>query len=222
MSNFAKIIAFDLETTGLDDNKHEIIEIGGVKFSVKENKGQIVPDKIEEFQSLIKASKPNEAVKVNHITDEMLASAPSITEVLKKFKTFCDDANCLVAHNAPFDTKFLSTAYGKHSVSAPTIPILDSIKIARNTIQLPDYKLGNITKALESRKEISFRTKDDSMHRAVYDCEMLMHILVALLRSRLSMEEWAGQAFLQALKKKDIQQDTSQIKPVVPKAKGLF
>jgi len=60
------------------------------------------------------------------------------------------------------------------------------------------------------------------MHRAVYDCEMLMHILVALLRNRLSMEEWAGQAFLQALKKKDIQQDLMQIKPVVPKAKGFF
>jgi len=222
MSNFAKIIAFDLETTGLDDNKHEIIEIGGVKFSVKENKGQMVPDKIEEFQSFIKASKTNEAVKINNITDEMLVSAPSITEVLQKFKAFCDDANCLVAHNAPFDTKFLSTAYGKHSIPAPTLPILDSVKIARNTIQLPAYKLGNITKALESRKEINFKIKTESMHRAVYDCEMLMHILVALLRNRLSMEEWAGQVFLQALKKKDIQQDLMQIKPVVPKAKGFF
>ncbi|MDR2593282.1 MAG: 3'-5' exonuclease [Fibromonadaceae bacterium] len=222
MSNFAKIIAFDLETTGLDDNKHEIIEIGGVKFSVKESRGRIVPDKIEEFQSFIKASKSNEAVNVNHITDDMLVSAPSISEVLQKFKTFCDDANCLVAHNAPFDTKFLSTAYGKHSIPAPQLPILDSIKIARNTIQLPDYKLGNITKALESRSEINFKIKDESMHRAVYDCEMLMHILVALLRNRLSMEDWAGQAFLQVLKKKDIQQDPGQIKPVIPKAKGFF
>ena len=222
MSNFVKIIAFDLETTGLDDNKHEIIEIGGVKFSVKESRGNIVPDKIDEFQSFIKAAKPNYAVNINHITDDMLALAPSIAEVLKKFKTFCDDANCLVAHNAPFDTKFLNTAYGKHSIVAPPLPILDSIKIARNTIKLPDYKLGNITKALEARNEIKFKTKDESMHRAVYDCEMLMHILVALLRSRLSIEEWAGQAFLQTLKKKDILQDIMQIKPVIAKAKGFF
>jgi DNA polymerase III alpha subunit (gram-positive type) len=152
----------------------------------------------------------------------MLANAPSIAEVLQKFKVFCDDANCLVAHNAPFDTKFLSTAYGKYSIPAPLLPILDSIKIARNTIQLPDYKLGNITKALESRSEINFKAKDESMHRAVYDCEMLMHILVSLLRNRLSIEEWAGQAFLQALKKKDIQQDSMQIKPIIPKAKGFF
>jgi DNA polymerase III epsilon subunit family exonuclease len=211
-----------LETTGLDDNKHEIIEIGGVKFSVKESRGRIVPDKIEEFQSFIKASKPNDAVNINHITDDMLASAPSIAEVLRKFKAFCDDANCLVAHNAPFDTKFLNTAYGKHSAPAPLSPILDSIKIARNTIQLPDYKLGNITKALEARNEINFKIKDDSMHRAVYDCEMLMHILVALLRNRLSVEEWSEQIFLQTLKKKDIQQDLMQIKPVIPKAKGFF
>jgi len=224
MNNFAKIVAFDLETTGLDDNKHEIIEIGGIKFSIKESRGQIVPDRIEDFQSFIKASKPNEAVNINHITDEMLVSAPPITEVLQKFKIFCEDAICLVAHNAPFDTKFLSTAYGKHSVSAPVIPILDSKKIAHNTIQLPkgEFKLSTITKALESRGEINFKMKAESAHRAVYDCEMLMHILVSLLRGRLSMEEWEGQAFLQALKKKDIQQDTMQIKPIVPKAKGLF
>jgi DNA polymerase III alpha subunit (gram-positive type) len=161
-------------------------------------------------------------VNINHITDEMLKTAPPPTEILQKFKTFCDNANCMIAHNAVFDTKFLNAAYGKYSISAPTLPILDSVKIARNTVQLPDYKLGNIPKTFEARNEISFKAKDESMHRAVYDCEMLMHVLVALLRNRLSVEEWEGQAFLQALKKKDIQQDSMQIKPVKPKQSGFF
>jgi DNA polymerase III alpha subunit (gram-positive type) len=152
----------------------------------------------------------------------MLINAPSPADVLQKFKTFCDDASCLVAHNAAFDTSFLNSAYGKHLVSAPTIPILDSAKIARNIVKFPDYKLGTIAKALEGRNEISLTIKEGSMHRAVYDCEMLMHILVALLRGRLSKEEWAGQEFLQALKKKDIHQDSLNIKPVRPKVSGLF
>jgi len=224
MTNFVKIIAFDLETTGLDISKEEIIEIGAIMFSVKESRGRMVPEELEKFQYFIKASKPipAQATKINHITDEMLANAPQRVEVLQKFKTFCDKADCLVAHNAAFDTNFLNAAYGKHLVPAPTLSILDSIKIARNIVQLPDYKLGTIAKVFEGRNEISLKVKDDSMHRAVYDCEMLMHILVALLRGRLSNEEWSGKEFLQVLKKKDIHQDISQIKPVRPKAAGLF
>jgi DNA polymerase III epsilon subunit family exonuclease len=224
MSPLVKIIAFDLETTGLDVSKEEIIEIGAILFSVKESKGRMVPEKLGEFQSFIKASKPvpEKASEINKITNEMLLDAPPCAEVLKKFKTFCDDANYLVAHNAPFDCSFLNAAYGKYSASAPTNIVLDSIKIARNTIQLPDYKLGTIAKILESRNEISLKIKSDSMHRALYDCEMLMHILVAILRGRFSNEEWAEQEFLQALKKKDIFGDRTVIKPVKPKVSGLF
>jgi DNA polymerase III epsilon subunit family exonuclease len=224
MSPLVKIIAFDLETTGLDVSKEEIIEIGAILFSVKESKGRMAPEKLDEFQSLIKASKsiPEKASEINKITNEMLIGAPPCAEVLQKFKTFCDGANYLVAHNAPFDSSFLNAAYGKYSVSAPTNIVLDSIKIARNTIQLPDYKLGTIAKALEGRSEISLKIKGDSMHRALYDCEMLMHILVAILRGRLSGEEWTEQEFLQALKKKDIYGDRTVIKPVKPKVSGLF
>jgi len=224
MNNSVKIIAFDLETTGLDVSKEEIIELGAIMFSVKENKGRIVPDELEEFQSLLKTSRriSSEATKVNHITNEMLSTAASPAEVLQKFKIFCDKANCLVAHNAAFDTSFLSSAYGKHMVTAPTLPILDSMKIARNIMQLPNYRLGSIAKAFEGRNEISLKVKDDSMHRAVYDCEMLMHILVALLRGRFSQEEWSEHEFLRALKKKGIHQDSMQIKPVRPKTTGLF
>ena len=225
MTNYVKIIAFDLETTGLDVAKDEIIEIGAILFSVKENRGNMVSEELDVFQSLVKASKPItlEASKVNKITDEMLLNAPSCAEVLQKFKTFCDMSNCLVAHNADsFDKRFLSAAYGKHSVPAPTQPFLDSIKMARNIIQLPNYSLGSIAKTLKTRNEISLKVREDSMHRAVYDCEMLMHVFIALLRGRLSNEEWAAQEFLQALKKKDIHQDSTQIKPVRPKATGFF
>jgi len=224
MNPIVKIITFDLETTGLDTAKDEIIEIGAYLFSVKESRGRMVPEKLDEFQSLVKSVKPvpESATKINHITNEMLVGAPSCAEVLKKFKTFCDNANCLIAHNASFDTGFLNVAYGKHSVLAPDNFILDSIKIARNVVQMPNYQLGTIAEVLENRNEISLKVKKDSAHRALYDCEMLMHVLVALLRNRLSAEEWTAREFLPTLKKKDIHGDATYIKPVRPKAAGLF
>jgi DNA polymerase III epsilon subunit family exonuclease len=222
MNNLVKIIAFDVETTGKDIGRDEVIEIGAVMFSVKESKNRMVPEKLGEFQSFIKPSRPNDAVEINHITDEMLKDAPPHAEVLQKFKAFCDNANCMAAHNASFDTGFLNAAYGKHSVPAPSLPILDSLKISRSLVQLPNHKLITIARTFESRHEISFKVEENAAHRAVYDCEMLMHILVALLRSRLSAEEWAAQEFLATLKKKDIHQDAMQIKPVKKKATGFF
>jgi len=224
MNTLVKIIAFDLETTGLDTVKDEIIEIGAILFSVKEVRGCMQPEKLEEFRSLVKSSKtvPENVTKINHITNEMLIDAPPCAEILKKFKTFCDNANYLIAHNAPFDTGFLNAAYGKYSVPHPGNLILDSIKIARNVMQMPNYQLLTIAKALENRNEISFKVKEESAHSALYDSEMLMHILVALLRNRLSIEEWAAQEFSSTLKKKDILGDTALIKPIRPKAASLF
>ncbi|MCL2207940.1 MAG: exonuclease domain-containing protein [Fibromonadales bacterium] len=227
MTNLVKIIAFDLETTGLDVGKEEIIEIGAILFSVKESRGRLVPDKLDEFQSFAKPSKPipASATDTNNITNEMVANAPSCACVLQKFKTFCDNSNCLVGHNAEsFDKRFLNVAYGKYSIAAPTQPILDTIKIARNTntVKFPDYKLGTLAKTFEARREINFKIEEGAMHRAIYDCEMVMHILVAFLRDRLASEEWNAQEFLQALKKKDIQQDASPVKPVRPKATGFI
>jgi len=224
MNPIVKIIAFDVETTGLDAAKDEIIEIGAILFSVKEVRGSIQPEKLNEFRSLVKSPKPipENVTKINHITNEMLLDAPPCAEILKKFKTFCDNANHLVAHNAPFDTGFLNAAYGKYSVQHPGNLILDSIKIARNVMQVPNYQLLTIAKALENRNEISLKIKEESAHSALYDSEMLMHILVALLRGRLSAEEWVAQEFSSALKKKGILGDTTLIKPIRPKAASFF
>jgi len=225
MTNLVKIIAFDLETTGLDVNKDEIIEIGAILFDVKEVRGRLEPNKLGEFQSFIKPQRPisASATEKNNITNEMVEGAPSCADVLQKFKTFCDNSNCLVGHNAEsFDKRFLNVAYGKYSLSFPAQPILDTIKMVRNMVKLPDNTLRTVAKTFETRKEITLKIVDDAMHRAVYDSEMVMHILIAMLRSRLTAEEWGAQEFIQALKRKDIQQDVSPIKPVRPKSTGFF
>ncbi len=94
-------VVFDLETTGLDFEKDEIIEIGAVK---------VVDGVIKQtFWSFVKPSKPipAEATAINNITNEMVASACSINQVLPDFYKFTRGA-ALVGHNAiDFDCKFI-------------------------------------------------------------------------------------------------------------------
>ena len=89
-------IVLDTETTGLDYTRERIIEFAAVRL---EN-GKIK----DEFQTLI---NPNQHIRkssmaVHHITEEMVADAPTEEEALPKILKFIGDYP-IVAHNAIFD-----------------------------------------------------------------------------------------------------------------------
>ena len=75
-------IAFDTETTGLDPVSGRIVEIGAVKF---DQRGVIA-----RYNVLINPEMPmpEEAGKVNGITDEMLKDKPLIADVFPDFFDF--------------------------------------------------------------------------------------------------------------------------------------
>ena len=93
-------VVFDIETTGLDSKYDEIIEISGVK--VKDD------EIIDTFTSLVKPINPISPFITNltGISNEMVASSPSIDEVLPKFMEFIED-DILIGHNVNFDINFV-------------------------------------------------------------------------------------------------------------------
>jgi DNA polymerase-3 subunit epsilon len=190
---FSKFVAFDLETTGLVPQKDEIIEIGAVKFTVKVENGQVMPQKIKEFQTFVKPNMmiPAEATRVNHITDKMVENAPLVADCLRQFTAFCGQDTILVAHNADFDTGFLKVAYEKNPQLLPGNPIVDSLRLSRSILpELKSHKLGEMAMLFKRQQLISMKIDSGDMHRAVYDCEMLMEVFVSLLKRRLKEKDW--------------------------------
>lgn len=94
------IVALDLETTGLDPNRDEIIEIGAVRMK----DGRIE----DEWSTLVNPGRsiPKEITQLTNITNNMVAGAPPIAGVIEELIAFIGNET-IVGHNVGFDLAFL-------------------------------------------------------------------------------------------------------------------
>lgn len=169
-----RYIAFDVETTGLNERSDRIIEVGAVLF---EN-GQ--PTK--KFSSLVNAEidVPYSATVINLITTDMVRAAPSETTVYAQLADFLGDAldgaTIICAHNARFDISFLSEALERLGYNAK-LSYIDTLSLSRIMIRgLRSYKLQTIA--------YYFEIENEQEHRADSDAEVCGMILSKLLSLR--------------------------------------
>lgn len=150
------IVAFDTETSGPYPVAHEIVEMGAVKW---EN-GKVV----DQFQALIKPRVPmGEAViKIHGITNEMVADAPPMEQVLPKFHQFLGNS-AIMAHHAPFDLGFLTYEFEKAGLGIPTSPILCTSLLSRALIkESPNHRLQTLIPFLKIPQGAAHRAFDDA------------------------------------------------------------
>ncbi len=104
-----EFVVFDIETTGLSTSGDAITEIGAVLIS----NGEVT----ETFSEYVDPERhiPENITELTGISDETVANAPKINEVLPRFLEFCG-GRPLVAHNANFDTGFLRAAASKYHI----------------------------------------------------------------------------------------------------------
>lgn len=152
-----KFIAFDLETTGTRPSADMIVEIGAVRFDGAEPQ--------ESFCQLVDPGIPIplDASAVNGINDAMVRGMPGISEVLADLAAFCGE-DPLVAHNAPFDYKFLLSDIKLHRAPAPKGIVLDTLPLARRIFPgLPNYRLGTLVRHFGFPAGTFHRAEEDSV-----------------------------------------------------------
>lgn len=123
----AMYISLDLETTGFDSEKDQIIEFGAIKFDLKGNQ-----------ETLSFLCKPNQEIPeiVSHITgiyDEDVADKKPFAHHIKEVEAFIKDFP-IIGHNIQFDTGFLkangvkisSLEWDTHPLSKMMLPEADS------------------------------------------------------------------------------------------------
>jgi len=94
-----KILILDTETTGLDENKDEVIEIGCILFDVS---FKCVLSQV----SFLFPVNNNEAEHVNGISAEVTYISQPWEDGLNFFLKLVDSSDFIVAHNVEFDKKW--------------------------------------------------------------------------------------------------------------------
>ena len=109
-------IFLDLETTGLDPERDEIIELAMVPFRYS-NDGRIfeVQEAFDELREPSSGTIPEEITRITGITDEMVRGKAINSERVAEIAA---PAALIIAHNANFDRKFAENAFDVFSTKA--------------------------------------------------------------------------------------------------------
>lgn len=170
------MMILDTETTGLVENlttradrQPEIIEICGIDID------PFTGDIRKELDILIKPVFPitDEIVRMNGITNEMVAQAPSFKEVATEIRDIIEASDIVVAHNAAFDRDMIDLEYKKLGMSKIVWPHL--ICSVEATIHLTGFRLN-----LQGLHEYLFKEKFSGAHRARADVVALARCVVEL------------------------------------------
>jgi DNA polymerase-3 subunit epsilon len=126
-------VVIDLETTGLEPAEDRIIEIAMGRV---EN-GQLV----DEWATLISADRDPGPVFLHHISEGMLAGAPSFRDIAGEILGRLDGA-IVVAHHAPFEESFLAAELARLGIDTAPMPALCTRQLAKAVLAAPNYKLA--------------------------------------------------------------------------------
>ena len=203
----AFLVAFDIETTGLDSRKDAIIEIGAVKFK----DSRIVA----EYSTLVNPQRviPPEITSLTGITNEMVIKAPLLSAIMQEIQDFVGDCP-VVGHNIQFDLGFLYQANVLYDVQA-----VDTYEIAAVLMPLATrYNLSGLCQQLNIPNLGSHRALNDAkmtqlLFLELYDqaMELPLEIVAEIVRLAEPIE-WDGYWFFQNLLKAKIRKQ-----PIQPK-----
>ncbi|MEZ4103610.1 MAG: 3'-5' exonuclease [Candidatus Paceibacterota bacterium] len=171
----------DIETTGFDPDKHEMIEIGivivkqlgteGKKFEILEEiELKIKPERIEDADP--------QALKVNGYDPSQWIFANTLKEAMTIFSNKTEGA-IFAAHNLTFDYSFIDHAFKKTGIENKMFyPKIDTISVAYAKLHAnPQVEKFRLQKLCEY-----FGIKNERAHTALADAKATFLVYEKLMQ----------------------------------------
>jgi DNA polymerase III epsilon subunit family exonuclease len=186
LMKYSHFVVIDIETTGLKTNSDKIIEVSAVRYEFFKPK--------EVFTTLLDPQKPipQEASKINGITDSMVQGKPTFKSIIPALEEFIG-ASDLLGQNIMFDLKFLyhygydftknkRKYYDTLDIAKSKLKKFDERKYERNPdheYDVDDYKLGTLCEY--------YGVEQIDAHRALGDCYATAQVFEAMLKNEYEL-----------------------------------
>ena len=187
---YSAVVFFDTETTGLDADTCQIIELAAIKIEQTEHGTLRMVRSADLFVKLPDGQKiPEKITELTGITDEML-EAEGVTEARAAAifaemigKTY-KGRTLLVAHNAQFDLLFIQAMAERLSpvlkVAFKSADYLDTLTVYKDRRVYP-HKLANAIVAYKLEDKVQ------NSHRAIDDVAALFEVCKAMDNERADL-----------------------------------
>lgn len=178
------LLIVDVESTGTDFQKHELIEIAAVLLDKKTLKEKRV------FESFIKPrrwrQRDPEAMVVNKLTWEQLKNAPDLKAVLRKFQRTFGSNVVITPYGGILDTAMLQAAYKQckmryqfdyhvFNIWPLCYAYMAKKKLLKNRKRFSGFSLEDIAKHFKI-------TTPGKRHTALADCRLEAEVLRKLMK----------------------------------------
>ena len=186
---YAAVVFFDTETTGLNPETCQIIELAAIRIEQPESGVFLATNINDMFVKLPEGQKlPENIVSLTGITDTMLETEGAIEEeVAATFADFINPENgpvLMVAHNAQFDLLFVREMFRRSRSNGlewlEAADYLDTLTVYKDRRPYP-HKLENAIKAY------NLEDKVENSHRAIDDVEALLEVCKAMDNERTDL-----------------------------------
>lgn len=186
---YAAVVFFDTETTGLEADRCQIIELAALRIEQTDRGTLRVAGDMDVFVKLPEGQKiPEKIAGLTGITDDMLeaegideaVAAAAFTELLGRDK----GPVLLVAHNAQFDLLFTRAMLWRHTGNGEELfeaaDYLDSLTVYKDRRAYP-HKLANAIVAYKLEDKVQ------NSHRAIDDVAALFEVCKAMDNERADL-----------------------------------
>lgn len=177
MNKIPAFIALDLETTGLDYEKDEIIEVALVRFE-----NGVPTESVDYLVKPIEAKLRPFIESLTGISQADVDQAEDFASVAGKIVSFIGDLP-VVAHNVTFDSKFLRQTLLKVGISFEDHVFWDSLTLSRIAYQdVPNHRLDTLVQILNIERSRA--------HRALPDADACGKLFVMAYEKISQMDAW--------------------------------
>lgn len=166
-------VVIDTETTGLEvSDGHRIMEIGCVELVNHIPTGRTFHAYINPMRAISKESQ-----RITGLDWKFLRNKPGFRAIVDEFLAFIDGA-VLVAHNAPFDIRFINAELERIHRPPLTNQVIDTLPLARGIKKGGKHNLDALC------RHFGVDNSKRDKHGALLDAEILSEIYLHLRGGR--------------------------------------